>query len=144
GGDQAIREPWRMALAHLLDAGEDESLLAPRVAAPLLRAGQQMLERRFNTPPTSSAGRLFDAVAALATARDRVSFEGQAAMELEWLAGDGVSDHPYSWEVEDTPAGLVIDTRPLIRGVAVDVCERQDGAFLSQRFHATMADIIAE
>ena len=60
--------------------------LPARIAASELRLVERMLERQFNTPLTSSAGRLFDAVAALAGVRDRVSFEGQAAMELEWLA----------------------------------------------------------
>src|SRR5205823_981177 len=56
GGDQAIREPWRMALAHLLDAGEDDALLQGRVPPAALRTVRQMLERRFNCPLTSSAG----------------------------------------------------------------------------------------
>ena len=90
GGDQAIREPWRMALAHLLDAGGDrrDRCWQARCRQSALRTVRQMLERGFNTPLTSSAGRLFDAVAALAGVRDRVSYEGQAAIELEWLAAE--------------------------------------------------------
>jgi hydrogenase maturation protein HypF len=86
GGDRAIREPWRMALAHLRDASGSLHLLERRLPANAIRTVAQMLERRFNTPSTSSAGRLFDAVAALAGVKDRVSYEGQAAIELEWLA----------------------------------------------------------
>ena len=86
GGDQAIREPWRMAAAHLADAGQGDAPLAGRVPAPALAAVRRLIDRRINSPLTSSAGRLFDAVAALTGLRDRVSYEGQAAMELEWLA----------------------------------------------------------
>ena len=63
-------------------------------------------------------------------------------MELEWLAGDNVDAESYSWELTETPAGLVIDTRPLVRAVAADVGNGQDGAVIARRFHATMADVI--
>ena len=86
GGEQAVREPWRMAAAHLADAGVTCATFENRMAGAALRTVRQMLERGFNCPLTSSAGRLFDAVASLAGVRDRVSYEGQAAMELEWMA----------------------------------------------------------
>ena len=83
GGDRAIQEPWRMATAHLVDAGLDTVSLGARILHADVRIILKMLEKRINTPPTSSVGRLFDAIAALAGVRDRVSYEGQAAMELE-------------------------------------------------------------
>ncbi|HYV35343.1 MAG TPA: hypothetical protein VE988_06545, partial [Gemmataceae bacterium] len=143
GGDMAIREPWRMALAHLVDANESDALLANRIAPAALRTVRQMLERRFNSPMTSSAGRLFDAVAASAGVRDRVTFEGQAAMELEWLAGETVNDNCYPWEIAEKPEfPWVIDTRPLIRAVADDVRRGQPSLMIARRFHATMAEMI--
>ena len=144
GSEQAIREPWRMALAHLVDAGESDALLGQRMAASAIRTVRQMLERGFNTPMTSSAGRLFDAVASLAFGRDRVSFEGQAAIQLEWLARNTVGDTPYPWEIEGSPdAEFVIDTRPLISAVVEDVRQGKDATDIAQRFHATMAELIA-
>src|SRR5262245_30179588 len=120
GGEQAIREPWRMAVAHLADAGKEFAAWKERFLPVHWRTVQRMLERRLNTPLTSSAGRLFDAVAALAGVRDRVSYEGQAAVELEWLATEAAPDGAYPFEL--TAAGeeepLVVDTRPLIRAVA--------------------------
>jgi hydrogenase maturation protein HypF len=140
GGDQAIREPWRMALAHLRDAQADIKCLEGRVAPAALRTCLTMLERNFNSPPTSSAGRLFDAVAALAGARLRVSFEGQAAMELEWLATEAPADGAYPFDIG--PAGI-IDTRPLIRAVAEDVQRGVAAAAIARRFHTTLVEMIA-
>ncbi|HEX3871046.1 MAG TPA: carbamoyltransferase HypF, partial [Pirellulales bacterium] len=77
-GEQAIREPWRMAAAHLLDAGLGLSALGPAVERPKLRTVEQMLDKKLNTPATSSMGRLFDAVSALIGLRHVVCYEGQA------------------------------------------------------------------
>jgi hydrogenase maturation protein HypF len=149
GGDQAIREPWRMALAHLVDASGTDDLLASRVPAPARRAARTMIERQFNTPLTSSAGRLFDAVAALTGLRERVSFEGQAAMELEWLAAEAATDNAYPFDLVQTGEGtfpqanLVVDTRPTIRAVARDARQGTDTRLIARRFHCTMVELIA-
>jgi hydrogenase maturation protein HypF len=93
GGDRAVREPWRMACAWLVAAcGTDPPLprsLAGQVEPARWRAVAQMAERGFAAPPTTSMGRLFDAVAALCGLRARVSYEGQAAAELEAVADRG-------------------------------------------------------
>jgi hydrogenase maturation protein HypF len=148
GGEQAIREPWRMAVAHLLDAGKKPDLLADRVGARAVTAAGRMVERRFNAPLTSSVGRLFDAVAALAGIRHRVSYEGQAAMELEWRASDAAPDGNYPFALEahaDGPAGdaFRIDTRPLIAAVASDVHNKLCPEHIARRFHSTLVKIIA-
>ena len=92
GGDAAVREPWRMALAHLQSAGFD---VASSEVLDLLQTSQRearllarMMERRVNSPLTSSLGRLFDAVAAVVLGRRTVDYEAQAAIELEGLAVD--------------------------------------------------------
>ncbi len=145
GGDQAIREPWRMAVAHLADAGTDQPALAARVLPAHLRTIRIMLERGFRTPPTSSAGRLFDAVASLAGVRDRVSYEGQAAVELEWLAGDSPADGTYPFDIqvgETADAPLVVDTRPVIRAVAAEAAAGVEPARIARRFHAAVVAMI--
>lgn len=146
GGDQAIREPWRMALAHLADAAVAFAPLEARLLPAEKRTVARMLERRFNAPLTSSAGRLFDAVAALAGVRDRVSYEGQAAVELEWLAtavsADGTYPHELIAPLEEG-APLVVDTRPLIRAVAADAARGTRAALIARRFHTALVDLIA-
>ena len=138
GGDGAIREPWRMAVAHLRDAGVENAALRRRVSPQDYRTIETMLDRGVRCPPTSSAGRLFDAVAALASVRDRVSYEGQAAIELEWLATPVTADGAYPFNVEHD----VIDTRPLIRAVVQDVECGIDAAPIARRFHSAVADMI--
>jgi hydrogenase maturation protein HypF len=149
GGDQAIREPWRMALAHLADAGVELPPLTARLLPAYVRTVQRMVARRFNTPLTSSAGRLFDAVACLAGVRDRVSYEGQAAMELEWLATGAAPDYSYPYQFDSPRDGVmsgtpvVVDTRPLIRAVAEEVSQGVGAALVARRFHSTLVDLIA-
>jgi hydrogenase maturation protein HypF len=144
GGEQAIREPWRMAAAHLRDAGLGMGLLAARNSRADIKNLQRMLERGINAPITSSAGRLFDAVSSLAGLRDRVSYEGQAAMQLEWLATGEAPAGSYPFEI-DVPGGespLVVDTRPMICAIAGDVATNVAPARIARRFHTTMVEVI--
>jgi hydrogenase maturation protein HypF len=142
GGDRAIREPWRMAVSHLADAHAELPELRARLLPVELRTVERMLARGLNTPRTSSAGRLFDAVASLAGVRDRVSYEGQAAIELEWLATEIAPDGAYPFDLGGDP--LVIDTRPLIRAVVADVSRGVGAALVARRFHSTLVELIAE
>ena len=131
GGDRAAREPWRMAVAHAFDAGIDPSGLASDVA---LRAC-----RKMPAITTSSAGRLFDAVAALTRVRSHASFEAQAAIELQTLAERAAPQSPYSVSFD----GDEIDTRPLVRDVFHDVTHGTDVTVIARRFHETIAAAIA-
>jgi hydrogenase maturation protein HypF len=149
GGEWAVREPWRMAVAHLADAGAGFGSVSARCGARELATVRTVLERRLNAPLASSAGRLFDAVAAIAGVRTHVSYEGQAAIELEALATDVLPDVAYPFEVSagrpdpHAPPVQVIDTRPLIRAVAQDAATGAGAARIARRFHSTVVEIVA-
>jgi hydrogenase maturation protein HypF len=147
GGEQAVREPWRMAAAFLADAGEGDDLLKGRVPATAIATVRLLIDRRLNAPMTSSAGRLFDGVAALAGVRDRISFEGQAAMELEWLASQVSADGVYPFDILEPPlegSPLQIDTRPLFVELAAERRLGRDAAVIGRRFHSTLAEVISQ
>ncbi len=147
GGDRAIKEPWRIALAALLDAfGED----APLDRIPLFRAvdpreiavARRMLAGGVNSPRAHGAGRAFDAAGALALGRPSSRFEGQVALALDAAAGAPEAPYPFDVAVE---GGLdVLDLRPLWRALARDVVAGAHPAAVSSRFHAALAAAGAE
>lgn len=140
GGDRASREPWRMALSHLWDAGIEDDRALAGIDRPVRGVVRQMIEQQLNAPMTSSVGRLFDAVAALCGAAPAISFEGQAAMWLESLAEHSDDRGSYSVDIQgDTGAPLIVDTRPLIRGVHDDLRRGVAAAVVGRRFHVTLA-----
>jgi hydrogenase maturation protein HypF len=147
GGEQAVREPWRMAAAYLADAELTDSLLRDRIPAPALATARRQIDRRLNAPLTSSVGRLFDAVSALAGIRTRASFEGQPAMELEWLAREAAADGTYPFEILESgtaDAPLQVDLRPLIVAVAADAGRGCPPAKIARVFHSTLVEIVAQ
>ena len=146
GGEAAIREPWRMAAVFLQAAyGETMSELdlasIRRLDRRAWRLLRQAAERGLNAPLTSSAGRLFDAVASLLGLRDRVDFEAQAAMELEALS-EPEPDRVYGVGLQDQDGKVVVETPDIVRGVVEDILGGTSTAQIGSRFHATLADVI--
>ncbi|NJD26154.1 MAG: carbamoyltransferase HypF [Betaproteobacteria bacterium] len=141
GGDRAAREPWRVAVAALHDAGLGARIDAwlartwpGRTAGPL----RELLTRDLRCPPTSSLGRWFDVAAALLGVRAETRYEGQAAMELEGLAAmhGPVTAPAGSWALRDGN----LDLAPLLQ-LLLDCPDRAYGAAL---FHATLAAALAD
>ena len=148
GGDAAVRHPARTALAHLDAAGLEWDDRLPAVAAlepqqRILLAG--MLRSGTGCTPTTSMGRLFDAISALAGVCERVGYEGQAAIELEALLADlPQPGEGYRFEVADGDEALVVDPAPVLRAAARDVVDGAATAEVSRRFHTGAADMVLE
>ena len=145
GGEAAIRQPSRTALGVLFEIwGEDAfGRGVPSVRdflADEIRVIRQMLVRGLNAPVTSSAGRLFDAVASLIGLRHRMSFEGQAAMELEFAVQLGIFAS-YPFEIHDG-SPLVVDWGSAIQGIVGEVASGRPAGEISAKFHNTLAEIV--
>jgi len=153
GGEAAVREPWRMALSHIMNAlGRGESLehaagrcggggsadaafLAGLLGRPVdqVRMVRQVLDKKINCPITSSCGRLFDAVSALCGVRRITTFEGQAAIELEMALDEG-EDGAYAVNLRDGEP-IIVETAPVIAAVARDLRAGIAPGRVSARFH---------
>lgn len=140
GGDAAVKRPYRLALAHLWAAGLEWDEALPCVAAcppQERRILRQQLEQGINSVPTSSMGRLFDAAASLLGIRQVVTYEGQAAMELETAVAPDVTEQ-YAFEL----AGAQIDAAPVLAAMAADIMAGVATAVIAARFHNSVADLI--
>ncbi|MGP8007681.1 MAG: carbamoyltransferase HypF [Acidimicrobiales bacterium] len=148
GGDASVERPYRMALAHLAAAGVDwDPDLPPVAGCPGAERAvlAHQLATGFNCVPTSSMGRLFDAVASLAGVRQIADFEAQAAIELEGVSRDVPPDEGYGFALD--PAGgagqpLVADATPVIAAVVADRRGGVPTALIGARFHAAVADLV--
>ncbi len=145
GGDTAVRQPWRMACAWLTAAlGAQPALprgLRGQVGHTAWRQVAELAETGLVSPLTTSAGRLFDAVAALCGVRSEVNYEGQAAVELEAVADPaerGAYPLPLAGE-PPTGEPLILDARPTVRAVVRDVERGVPVPAISARFHNALA-----
>jgi hydrogenase maturation protein HypF len=148
GGEAAIRQPRRSALGALYEMGGlkalEQSDLAPLRDFPEseLAVIRQMLVKDLHSPTTSSAGRLFDAVAALAGIRQQSTFEGQSAMELEFAVHSCVGES-YDFEIKST-APSIIDWRPMLEQVVREVREGVEAGIIAAKFHNTLVEMIVD
>jgi hydrogenase maturation protein HypF len=159
GSERAVREPRRCGLSVLFEAlgeqifehkefGEEfgEGLNPVQAfSASDRKIVAAMLRQGLNSPWTSSAGRLFDAVASLIGVRQISRYEGQAAMELEWLATQSTDSGVYDFEVtrpanEAAPAEL--DWAPMVCGLLADLLRKTKPESMARRFHNTLAEMI--
>jgi hydrogenase maturation protein HypF len=148
GGDAATRNPWRLAVGYL------EALTGRAPALPGIDEGQWSVVRQqvasgLNTPLTSAVGRLFDAVAALAGVRQSVTYEAQAAIELEMLATGwgaslraGAEPAAYPYDLEQVAGRTIIRLWRLLEAVLEDRTRGVDAGEIGWRFHRTMAELL--
>ncbi|MBI4658857.1 MAG: carbamoyltransferase HypF [Verrucomicrobia bacterium] len=167
GGDQAVREPRRSALGLLFEMFGDavfenfEWVPLRAFSATELSVLKSLLPRRLNCPLTSSAGRLFDAVASLVGLRQITRYEGQAAMELEFSLEGVRDDEAYPWRIAGhewlnktasqaewpspithRPSPIVLDWAPTIQAIQADLKRDARVGTISARFHNALADAI--
>jgi len=158
GGDMAVKEPWRMALSYMINSikennveGEDckgvnikGHLFLKDIEYRAIRTLELMMERNINCPLTSSMGRLFDAVSAILGLRSRINYEGQAAIELEYLAyGSALEDaQSYNFSLDIKNNVYIISTKELINDIIRSVINDEKNENISLRFHETMARIV--
>ena len=153
GGSHAMREPWRNTLAQLLHWFDWQTLTDEFAQVDIVRylqqkpvvTLQQMAERGINSPLCSSAGRLFDAVAAaIGVCRDQVSYEGQAAIELEALAQSAITqERAYPIESRWVDGRWVLGGCALWQALLLDIERGESTPVIAARFHRAMIDSIA-
>jgi len=147
GGEAAIKEPWRMAVSYLHDAfgQEFKNLRLPgfnKIDENKIKIIEEMIEKKVNTPDTSSLGRLFDSIAAICGIRNTVHFEGQAAMELEMTAGEETDEiYDYEWNSGDICRIL---PGPIIRGAVQDIEHGVHISKISSKFHQTLVVLFSD
>jgi hydrogenase maturation protein HypF len=145
GGDMSTKETYRMAVSYLYSVYGNKLFdinipLFKRINHKKLAFIKSMIEKGVNAPLTSSCGRLFDAVSSLIGVRDDVTYEAQAAIELEMITDSGVTD-VYSYNII-TGDEYIIDVGEVFRGIVFDLNHEVPKGVISAKFHNTVADFI--
>jgi hydrogenase maturation protein HypF len=144
GGDSAIRAPWRIAAgyAHALEIEIDDLPFLQHTDKQTLSILRQQIDKKINTPLTSSMGRLFDAVACLIGLRNEVTYEAQAAIEMEVLAKPFVAvAQSYPYVIDESKVIRLVD---LLNVIIQDVRAKRSTEIIAARFHKTIANIAVD
>jgi hydrogenase maturation protein HypF len=149
GGAAAIKKPYRMALSYLYTLlGEDfslEGLPLAGIKPTEIEIIKQQLKRKINSPLASSAGRLFDAISALAGVRGEIDYEAQAAIELEMLAPDQIDkSEAYPFSIVGEGGMGVVKLKELLAAVVEDIRNKVPVPKISLKFHITVAGIVTQ
>ncbi|MFB0528097.1 MAG: carbamoyltransferase HypF [bacterium] len=152
GGDRAVDEPWRMAVSLLVEAFGKR---VPRIdftdrwkkKIPIILG---MIEKRINSPLTSSMGRFFDGVSSLLGICDVNTYEGQAAMELESVAhqlsssSGNLLTQKYRYEIQEEKGTFIVEPAWIVRGIVEDLQKSIPKSIIAAKFHNSIADIIKD
>jgi len=148
GGDLAVKEPWRMGAVYLYDIfGKGFSRLDIAFVKTLDKKRwsiiKNMIDKRVNSPLTSSIGRLFDAVSSILGIRDSINYQGQAAIELEMIAKENGGEF-YKFDISKNIYTYIIDPKNVIESIVEDIKNGTPKQSISSKFHIGLAEMIVK
>jgi hydrogenase maturation protein HypF len=148
GGDKAIVEPWRMTYSYLYSIyGPKAKTLDidfnQRMDCNSLSIIEKMIDKNINSPLTSSCGRLFDAISSLIGIKDEISYEGQAAMELESFCSSGITEG-YKFRTYKEEEKFIIDPQEIFINIIKDLKKGLDKKIIAAKFHNTVAEFTVD
>jgi hydrogenase maturation protein HypF len=138
GGDQAVREPWRCAASYLYAMGYNPLDILKYVDKQKVNIVKQALNSKLNCFLSSSIGRFFDAAAALCGIRNTITYDGQAAIELENIIEE--TEECYPWTVVEKDGVLKLQYKELIEGILIDLKNNERVSKISAKFHNTLVE----
>jgi len=143
GGDSATRNPWRIAVGYAESLGLDIADLPflESLDSQAVEIVRKQIQKKLNAPLTSSMGRLFDAVASMVGIRNQVTYEAQAAIEMEVLSKRFIAEaKPYPFEIEDG----IIRVGEMFKYIIQDVRSNQASGLIGARFHHTVCTMAVD
>lgn len=143
GGDSAVKEPWRCAACYLFALGMDSLEFLPQVNFASLNVVQNALQSKIRCFESSSMGRLFDCAAALCGFQGRITYDAQAAIELENLSQPDFSDY-YRYRIDDSEDSLILGYEGLLNGILRDLQKQAPKSIISSKFHNTIIEATAD
>jgi len=148
GGEMAIKNPWRMALSYLYACYGENFLnldleFVKKIDLHKWEVIKRMLDQKINVFFTSSAGRFFDCVSVLLNWRERTNYEGQPAVELEFLADENIKGK-YDFEITKEQDIFIVHPELIISGVVKDLMKKEKKSKIAVKFHNTVSQIINE
>ncbi|MEO0240752.1 MAG: carbamoyltransferase HypF [candidate division WOR-3 bacterium] len=148
GGDKAIKEPRRSAIGVLYEIFKEKCFDLDLEPINSLNDKEKenfkiMLEKNINTFYTTSSGRIFDAVSSILGIKQRISYEGQAAMMLEWVCDEKIEEY-YNFEIKEKNGILIFDWEEMFEGIINDLKNGIKKEIISSKFHNTLVEVIYE
>lgn len=142
GGESAIKNPWKIAISLLYKVYKDKYIeyVPKHINSNKINIIKKMIDKNINSPETSSIGRLFDGVSALLGLIQEVSFEGEAAINLENISNEKINDF-YKYNISNEENILIIKLNDFIREIIDDIRLKISNDIISAKFHNTIVEI---
>lgn len=139
GGESSIKEPWKIAISLIYNTFKEEfyKFIPKSLVNKNVNIIKSMIDKEINSPKTSSIGRLFDGVSSILGVIDKVTFEGEAAINLENICDEN-NDEVYGFNISEVEETLILSFNKIIKGIIKDINKNIDKKIISKKFHNTI------
>lgn len=143
GGDSVVKEPWRCALCYLLALEVDPQEFLPQINLLAMEMVKSAIKNKIKCFKSSSMGRFFDCVAALCGFGTQITYDAQAAIELESIVDKKIHDY-YKYSIINTEDGFVLEYEDILKEILIDIRKQEQKSIISTKFHNTLIESTAE